>query len=91
MPGYSLDKLLCTYQVLKLMFAWKYYIYNLLYFKCFIPGTYAMCYIPFSRAVLAFMLLGLLALVTFGPSLLGAFGGGSSNYGYNRNGFDYYE
>ena len=50
-----------------------------------------MRHIPFSRAVLAFMLLGLLALVTFGPSLLGAFGGGSSNYGYNRNGFDYYE
>jgi hypothetical protein len=48
-------------------------------------------YIPDARAVLAFMLLGLLALVTFGPSLLGAFGGGSSNYGYNRNGFDYYD
>jgi len=47
--------------------------------------------LPDSRAVLAFMLLGLLALVTFGPSLLGAFGGGSSNYGYNRNGFDYYD
>jgi len=46
---------------------------------------------PDYRAVLAFMLLGLLALVTFGPSLLGAFGGGSSNYGYNRNGFDYYD
>jgi hypothetical protein len=47
--------------------------------------------LPDARAVLAFMLLGLLALVTFGPSLLGAFGGGSSNYGYNRNGFDYYD
>ena len=48
----------------------------------------------FSRAILAFTLLGLLALVTFGPSLLGAFGGGSGSgsYGnYNRNGFDYYE
>ena len=54
--------------------------------------TWCLCHAyPFSRAVLAFMLLGLLALVTFGPSLLGAFGGGSSNYGYNRNGFDYYE
>ena len=50
--------------------------------------------ILFSRAILAFTLLGLLALVTFGPSLLGAFGGGSGSgsYGnYNRNGFDYYE
>ena len=50
--------------------------------------------IYFSRAILAFTLLGLLALVTFGPSLLGAFGGGSGSgsYGnYNRNGFDYYE
>lgn len=49
----------------------------------------------FSRAILAFTLLGLLALVTFGPSLLGAFGGGGSGSGsygnYNRNGFDYYE
>jgi hypothetical protein len=41
------------------------------------------------RAVLAFALLGLLALVTFGPSLLGAFGGGSGSYG--RNGYDYYD
>lgn len=48
-------------------------------------------FLPDARAVLAFMLLGLLALVTFGPSLLGAFGGGNSNYGYNRNGFDYYD
>jgi len=48
--------------------------------------------LPDARAILAFTLLGLLALVTFGPSLLGAFGGGSSNnYGYNRNGFDYYD
>jgi len=48
--------------------------------------------LPDIRAILAFTLLGLLALVTFGPALLGAFGGGSSNnYGYNRNGFDYYD
>jgi len=48
--------------------------------------------LPDARAILAFTLLGLLALVTFGPSLLGAFGGGNSNnYGYNRNGFDYYD
>ena len=64
---------------------------RIVYLKYCIAGAHAICYIPFSRAVLAFMLLGLLALVTFGPSLLGAFGGGSSNYGYNRNGFDYYE
>merc|ERR1712018_1080042 len=30
--------------------------------------------LPDGRAILAFTLLGLLALVTFGPSLLGAFG-----------------
>merc|ERR1712158_43920 len=50
--------------------------------------------LPDGRAILAFTLLGLLALVTFGPSLLGAFGGGSGSgsYGnYNRNGFDYYD
>jgi hypothetical protein len=50
--------------------------------------------LPDARAILAFTLLGLLALVTFGPSLLGAFGGGSGSgsYGnYNRNGFDYYD
>merc|ERR1711981_1444542 len=35
--------------------------------------------LPDARAILAFTLLGLLALVTFGPSLLGAFGGGNSN------------
>lgn len=38
---------------------------------------------------MAFVLLGLLALVTFGPSLLGPLGGGSSSYG--RNGYDYYD
>merc|ERR1712038_1603778 len=50
--------------------------------------------LPDARAILAFTLLGLLALVTFGPALLGAFGGGSGSgnqYGYNRNGFDYYD
>jgi len=47
--------------------------------------------LPDGRAVLALLLFGLLALVTFGPSLLGGFGGGSSNSGYNRNGFDYYD
>lgn len=44
--------------------------------------------IPDPRAILALLLIGLLVLVTAGPSFLSSFTGGGS---YNRNGYDYYD